>query len=93
MDWHGDLGELDIIQDEIDKIDHETMYSDAEDKLLGHPPDLEESDSVNTLVYDRLGPKPAFTAISTDTKVTSDMLNLTVGQLEPPAPQETHDLA
>ena len=93
LDWHGDLGELDIKQDKIDKIDHEAIYSDAEDDPLGHPPDLEESDSVNTLVYDRLEATPASTAISTDTEVAGDMLNLTMGQPELPAPQETHDSA
>ena len=86
LDSHGDPGELAIIQDEIDKIDHEAMYTDAEDDPSGHLPDLEESDSVNTSVYDRLGATPASTAISTDTKVAGDMLNLTMGQPEPPAP-------
>ena len=93
LDWHGDPGELDIKQDKIDKIDHEAMYSDAEDDLLGHPPDLEESDSVNTSVYNQLEATPASTAISTDTEVAGDMLNLTMGQPEVPVPQETHDLA
>ena len=69
------------------------MYSDAEDDPLGHPPDLEESDSVNTSVYDQLEATPASTTISTDTEVASDMLNLTMGQLEPPAPQDTHESA
>ena len=91
MDWRGDPGELDIKQDEIDKIDHEAMYSDAEDDPLGNPPDLEESDSANSSVYDRLGATPASTAISTNTEVASDMLNLTMGQPEPPAPPETHE--
>ena len=93
LDWCGDPGELDIKQDKIDKIDHEAMYSDAEDDPLGHPPDLEESDSVNTSVYDRLEATPASTAISTDTEAVGDMLNLTMGQPELPALQETHDLA
>ena len=91
LDWHGDPGELDIKQDKIDKIDHEAMYSDAEDDLLGDPPDLEESDSVNTSVYDRLEATPASTTISTDTEVAGDMLNLTMGKPELPAPQETHE--
>ena len=89
MDWYGDPGELDIKQDEIDKIDHEAMYSDAEDDLLGGPPDLEETDSVNTSVYDQLEATPASTAISTNTKAASDMHNLTMGQPELPVPQET----
>ena len=69
------------------------MYSDAEDDPLGDPPDLEESDSVNTLVYDQLEATPASTTISTDTEATGDMLNLTMGQPELPAPQETHESA
>ena len=93
LDWHGDPGELDIKQDKIDKIDHEAMYSDAEDDLLGNPPDLEESDSGNTLVYDRLEATPASTTISTDTEAASDMVNLTMGQLELLAPQDTHESA
>ena len=93
MDWHGDLGELDIKQDKIDKIDHEAMYSDAEDDTLGHPLDLEESDSVNTSVYDQLEATPVSTTISTDAEAAGDMLNLTMGQPELPAPQETHDSA
>ena len=93
LDWRGDPGELDIKQDKIDKKDHEAMYSDAEGDPLGDLPDLEESDSVNTSVYDRLEATLASTAISTDTEVASDMLNLTMGQLELPAPQETHGSA
>ena len=93
LDWRGDPGELDIKQDKIDKIDHEAMYSNAEDNPLGHPPDLEESDSVNTSVYDWLEATPASTAISTDTEAAGNMLNLTMGWLELPVPQETHDSA
>ena len=93
LDWHGDLGELDIKQDKIDKIDHEAMYSDVEDDPLGDLPDLEESDSVNTSVYNRLEATPASTTISTDAEAAGDMLNLTMGQPELPAPQETHELA
>ena len=66
------------------------MYSDAEDDLLGGLPDLEETDSVNTSVYDRLEAIPASIAISTNTEAASDMYNLTMGQPELPAPQETH---
>ena len=88
LDWHGDPGELDIKQDKIDKIDHEAMYSNAEDDPLGHPPDLEESDSVNTSVYDWLEATPASNAISTDTEAASDMLNLTMGQPQLPVSQE-----
>ena len=80
-------------QDKIDKIDHEAMYSDAEDDPSADMPDLEESDSVNTSVYDQVGATLASTAISTDTEAASDMLNLTMGQPELPAPQEAHNLA
>ena len=93
MDWCGDLAELDEKQDKIDKIDHEAMYSNAEDDPLADMPDLEGSDSVNTSVYDQLGATPASTTISTDTEVAGDMLDLTMGQPELPAPQEVHDLA
>ena len=93
LDWRGDPGELDIKQNKIDKIDHEAMYSDAEDDPLGDPLDLEESDSVNTSVYDRLEATPASTAISTDTEAAGDMLNLTMGQPELPVHQETHESA
>ena len=66
------------------------MYSDVEDNLSGSLLDLEETDSVNTLVYDRLEATLASTAISTDTEVAGDMLNLTMGQPELLVPQETH---
>ena len=82
LDWCGDLGDLDIKQDKIDKIDHEAIYSNVEDDLSGGPPDLEETDSVNTLVYDHLEATPASTTISTDTEAASDMHNLTMGQPE-----------
>ena len=93
LDWHGDLEELDIKQDKIDRIDHEAMYSNAEDNPLADTPDLEESDSVNTLVNDRLEATLTSTAISTDTEVAGDMLNLTMGQPELPVPQSAHDSA
>ena len=89
LHWCGDPGELDIKQDKIDKIDHEAMYSNAEDDLSGSLPDLEETDSVNTSVYDWLEATLASTAISTNTEVASDMHNLTMGQPELPVPQET----
>ena len=55
-------------------------------------PDLEESESVNTSMYDQLGATPAFTIISTDTEAASKMFNLSMGQLELPVTQETSDL-
>ena len=54
-------------------------------------PDLEESDSANTSVYDWLGATPASTAISTDTEGASDMLSLSMGPLELPVPQEANN--
>ena len=47
-------------------------------------PDLEETKSVDTSMYDRLGATPASTTVSTDTGVTGDMLNLSMGPPEPP---------
>ena len=93
LDWCGDPEELDIKQDKIDRIDHEAMYSNAEDDPSADTPDLEGSDSVNTLIYNSLEATPASTTISTDTEVAGDMLNLTVGQPELPAPQEAQDSA
>ena len=92
LDCCSDLVELEMKQDKIDKIDHEAMYSDAEDDPSADMPE-EESDSVNTSVYDQVGATLASTVISTDTEAASDMLNLTMGQPELPAPQEAHDLA
>ena len=83
--------ELERKQDEIDKIDHEAMYSDTDDDPSTDMLDLEESDSVNTSVYDWLGATPASTTISTDTEVAGDMLNLTLGQPELLAHQEAYD--
>ena len=53
-------------------------------------PDLEESKSVNTSVYDQLGATPASTTISTDTEAAGDMFNLSMGPPELPAPQEAN---
>ena len=93
LDWCGKPAELKRIQDEIDEIDHEAMYSDVEyDDPPANMPDLEETDSVNTSVYDRLGATPASTAISTNTEAASDMLHLTMGQSELLTHQEAHDL-
>ena len=55
-------------------------------------PDLEESDSVKTSIYDRLGATPASTTISTDTKVAGDMLNLNMDLPELLVPQKANDL-
>ena len=68
------------------------MYSKVDDDYPANMPDLEESDSVNTSVYDRLGGTPASTTISTDTEAASDMLNLTTGPPELLVCQEANDL-
>ena len=56
-------------------------------------PDLEEAESVNTLVYDCLGATPASTIISTDTEATREMFNLSMGLPELPATKETSNSA
>ena len=77
------------MQDDIDKIDHEAMYPNAEDSLSDSPPDLEETDSVNTAVYNRQEASPTSTAVSTDTEAACDMHNLTMGPRNP-ASKENH---
>ena len=90
LDWCGGLGELDLKQDEIDGMDRGAMCSGVEGGPLGHPPDLEESGSGRTSVYDRLEATPASTAMSTDTEATGGMLGLTMGRPELPALWGTH---
>ena len=80
--WNGNPAKLEREKDDIDKKDHEAMYTKVDDDYLDNMLDLQESDSVNTSVYDRLGAKPASTTISTDTEAAGDMLNLTMGPLE-----------
>ena len=92
LDWNGNPAELEREKDNIDKKDHEAMYSKVDDDYPANMPDLKESDSVNTSVYDRLGATPALTTISTDTEAASDMLNLTMGPPELPACQEANNL-
>ena len=91
LDWNGDPAELEREEDDIDKKDHEAMYSELDD-YPADMPDLEESDSVNTSVYDWLQATLASTTISTDTEAASDMLNVTIGPLELPVSQEANDL-
>ena len=67
LDWNSNLERLDREEDAIDKIDHEAMYSNDLDDYPDDIPDLEESKSVNTSVYDRLGATLASTTVSTDT--------------------------
>ena len=73
VDWVGDPEELERVNDEVDRKDHEEMY--LED-YLDDVPDLEDTSSVEVSVQDRLGATPANTTISTDMEATGDMLNL-----------------
>ena len=90
LDWNGDPKDLEREEDDVDKKDHEALYSELDD-YPGDMPDLEETESVNTSVYDRLGATPASTTISTDMEAAGDMFNLSMGPLELPAPQEAND--
>ena len=85
LDWNGDPKELIWTDDAVDWKDHEAMYLDD---YLDEMPDLEETRSVDTSVYDRLGATPANTTVSTDTEVAGDMLNLSMGPPELPASRE-----
>ena len=73
LDWNGKPEELEREEDTIDKIDDEAMYLND---YLDDFPDLEDSESVNTSVYDQLGVTPASTTVSTDTEAAGNMLNL-----------------
>ena len=76
VNWVGDPEELERVNDEVDRKDHEEMYlKDYPDDV----PDLEDTSSVEVLVQDRHGVTPANTTISTDTEATGDMLNLSMG--------------
>ena len=61
-----------------------------EDSLSDSLPDLEETDSVNTVVYYWQGATPTSTAVSTDTETAGDMHNLTMGLPETPTSKENH---
>ena len=75
-DWVGDPEELERVNNEVDRKDHEEMYlEDYPDDV----PDLEDTSSVEVSVQDQLGVTPANTTISTDTEATGDMLNLSMG--------------
>ena len=76
LDWDGKLEELVQTNDTVDRKDHETLYlEDYPDEV----PDLEETESVGTSVYDQLGATPANTTVSTDIEAAGDMLNLNMG--------------
>ena len=84
MDWNGKDEELQRPKDDVDKIDHEAMYlEDYSDDI----PDLENTEDLNSSVYDRLGATLASTMVSTDTEVINDMFSLSMGPPEPPAPR------
>ena len=83
VDWCSDPEELVRTNDAVDQKDHESMY------LQDYPedmPDLEETMSTGTSVYDRLGATPANTMMSTDTEAAGDMFNLSMGPPEMPEP-------
>ena len=91
LDWNGHPREPEREEDDADKKDHEALYSELDD----YPDDildLEESKSVHTSVYDWLGATSASTNISTDTEAAGDMLNLSMGPPDLPAPQEANNL-
>ena len=54
-------------------------------------PDLEDTDTVNTSLYDQQVATLASNIISTDTEAARGMLNLSMGLLELPATQQTSD--
>ena len=76
VNWVGDPEELELVNDEVDRKDHEEMYlEDYPDDV----PDLEDTSSVEVSVQDWLRVTPANTTISTDTEAAGDMLNLSMG--------------
>ena len=83
VDWCGDPEELVRMKDAVDQRDHESMY--LED-YLEDMPDLEETMSTGTSIYDRLGATPANTTMSTDIEAAGDMFNLSMGPPEMPEP-------
>ena len=74
--WVGDLEELEQVNNEVDRKDHDKMYlEDYPDDV----PDLEDASSIEVSVQDWLRVTPANTTISTDTEAAGDMLNLSMG--------------
>ena len=84
VDWCGDPEELVRTNDAVDQKDHESMYLEDYPEDM---PDLEETMSTGTSVYDQLGATPVNTTMSTDTEVAGDMFNLSMG---PPEMLEPH---
>ena len=60
VDWCSDLEELVRTNDAVDQKDHESMYLEDYPEDM---PDLEETMSTGTSVYDRLGATPANTTM------------------------------
>ena len=83
VDWCGNPEELVRTNDAVDQKDHESMYLEDYPEDM---PDLEETRSTGTSVYDRLGTTPANTTMSTDTEAAGDMFNLSMGPPELPEP-------
>ena len=83
VDWCGDLEELVRTNDAVDQKDHESMYLEDYPEDM---PDLEETMSTGTSIYDRLGATPVNTMMSTDTEAAGDMFNLSMGPPEMPEP-------
>ena len=52
LDWNSSPAELDREEDDIDKVNHEALYDDHLDDYPEEMPDLEDTDSVNTSLYD-----------------------------------------
>ena len=89
LDCKGSPAELDQEDDDIDKTDHEALYDDHLEDYPEAMPDLQDSDSVNTSLYDRQAAIPVSTIISTDMEAAGEMLNLSMGPPELPKTQET----
>ena len=83
VDWCGDPEELVRMKDAVDQKDHESMYLEDYPEDM---PDLEETMSTGTSIYDRLGATPANTMMSTNMEAAGDMFNLSMGPPEMPEP-------
>ena len=83
FDWCGNLEELERTNDVVDQKDHKLMYLEDYPEDM---PDLEETMSTGTSVYDRLGATPANTMMSTNTEAAGDMFNLSMGLPEMQSP-------
>ena len=91
LDWNGSPAELDREVDNIDKVNHEALYDDHLHDYPDEMPDLEDTDSINTSLYDRQAATLASTVISMDMEAAGGMLNLSMGLPELLATQQTSD--